>query len=115
MKEFSQYDTATGLFTSQIVTGIEAPQATPGYDWKEGAFDHVRQRVEIPSGEVVEYVAPPADDARRVKRRAQAMIEQLERRQLRPLRELTRDPANRTARLRIDELDIEISKLRSQL
>lgn len=44
-----------------------------------------------------------------------AQIAALERKQARPMRELVRDPANRTARLRIDEIDIEIGKLRAEL
>lgn len=114
MKIFSEYRKADGVFTSCVVVGME-PSETDSTAWKAGQFDHRMQRVDLSSGEVLAYDAPAPDRTREQKRRAQARIENLERQQLRPLRELALNPANAGATRRLSEIETEIAGLRSAL
>lgn len=110
MKAFSEYDKASGVFTSSVVRGM-VPRETQTTAWLAGQFDHTKQRVDIATGEVVEYV-PVVSDRKRQRRRTMARIEDLERRQLRPLRELQIDRDNAEAAQRLASIDEEIANLR---
>lgn len=57
----------------------------------------------------------PRDDPELRRSRTIQRIESLERQQLRPMRELTRDPQNAEARRRLDQIDSEIAELRNAL
>jgi len=54
---------ADGVFTGRQFTGrAEFAEIRDGEDFVEGSFDHLSQRVDIETGEVVDY-QPPAPDA----------------------------------------------------
>lgn len=109
MKEFSQYDKATGMFTSHIVRGMK-PAETDSHGWKEGMFNHANERLDLASDRVVPFEDVRPTDARRNHRRALSMIAELERRQARRVRELMAesDPI-------LQEIDAEIANLRADL
>ncbi len=117
---WSFYSEKDGRFLSRHLTSTSRESVklnTPaGYRAIDGRYDRFMQRVDLATGEVIvdESLAAARDDQRR-RDGALAAIAELERQQLRPLRELARDPANRTARLKIDAIDIEIAQLREQL
>lgn len=137
-KTWSMYLVDSGLFTGRRVTGCTPEDlehnTPPGCAAIEGKFDAGSQRVDLQTGEVVDYrpVAPDADHewneaarrwtlrpeivtARRARAETMAQIEDLEARQARPLRELAVDPTNTAARDRIDQLDQQIRVLRLTL
>lgn len=113
MNSFSQYDKRTGAFTSQVYTGQRRPQDTETHGWIEGAFHHIRERVDLSTGGVVksgETGDKAAADPQRQRRRWLARINELERRQARRVRELlaASDPT-------LQAIDEEIAALRAQL
>lgn len=135
MKTWHFYDLTTGLFTRQrLVTSDDALLAanTPaGCGAHAGAVDPDSQRVDLATGELVDWQPPQPSvdhewntDSRRweltpaaAKREAAALdaqrrIEALEIAQLRPLRELLLDQTSQPARARLAEIDAEIATLR---
>lgn len=112
----SFYDPKTGLFTGRMFIGpartveLNTPS---GCKAMPGKYDHRSQRVDLETGEVVAYEAPPDPRARR--RKVRQRIASLERRQLRPLRELALNPEDSDTRARLAALDGEIAKQREQL
>lgn len=112
MNSFSQYDKTTGVFTSQIYTGPRRPADTETHAWRNGIFNHIRERVDLSTDGVVQTEAPSdsAADSQRQRRRLLAQINELERKQARRVRELlaASDP-------RLQALDEEISALRATL
>lgn len=59
----SLYDPTTGLFTGQRISGRLIPEG-PALEARDGEFDHLSQRVDLKTGEVVDYVPEaPADTA----------------------------------------------------
>lgn len=122
MRRWSVYDLATGLFTGRRVTCLDqhAKANTPdGCGLIEGVFDRKSQRVDLETGVVVAYERPAAEievEQRDVLRRqARQRIDELERAQLRPMRELAIDPNDAEAKLRLAEIDGEIGALRVDL
>jgi hypothetical protein len=143
MKVASYYDAVTGLFHRQRFEASSSWKdfasaaelnAPPGHKWIEGAYDHLAQRVDLETGKVVEYVPPQpdadhewnaetkrwqkrADVVEREQRRVSALaqIADLERRQLRPQRELLLDPSSREADVRLHEIEAQIASLRGSL
>lgn len=133
----SFYDETTGLFSGQRFFGPRkylARNTPPGMGLKDGSYDHLAQRVNIETGEVVEYQPPkPNDDhewdgeAKRWRlkaevrkhrwrhRQALRRIDELERKQHRPHRELALNPDDSDARARLAALDAEIAELRREL
>ena len=82
----------------------------------EGALELYAQRIDVTTGQPVDapdITATRALDQHRAARLAR--IAELESKQHRPLRELTRDPQNAEARRRLDEIDSEIAQLRAQI
>jgi hypothetical protein len=115
-KQRSFYDPSTGLFTGRVIRCPDAALEanTPaGMAAIEGRFDERTQRVDVQTGEVVAYDAPP--DPVEKRNRARARIRALEAKQKRPLRELSIDPSNDEAKRRLQEIDAEISELRRAL
>lgn len=137
MKTVSFYDPQTGLFTGRRFTGpgkYIARNTPDGCVAMEGVFDHLSQRVDLETGEVVDYQPPKPDDdhewdehrrqwrlkreiRRSLRQRAETLrsIEELERKQLRPARELAIDPENAEARQRLTEIEAQIAALRGEL
>jgi hypothetical protein len=112
----SFYDPETGIFTGRQFRGSLrnlSANTPPGMKALRGRYDHRTQRVDVETGEVVAYDAPP--DPGQKRNRARARIRALEAKQERPLRELSIDPNNADARQRLAEIDAEISELRGDL
>ena len=112
---FSFYRIEDGTFTGRrIVTSHPVAKNTPkGCGAVAGKYDARTQRVDLVTGEVVAYEAPP--DARRERDRAEVRIAALESAQLRTMRELMLDPNNAEARNRLQATDAEIIGLRGYL
>jgi hypothetical protein len=135
-KTWSFYD-ATGLFVGRTFTGpsenleMNTPQ---GHAAMEGVHDHLSRRVDLETGETVDWQPPQpsadhvwnADTKRwqlhqavqdKLVRRQAAVgrIAALEALQARPLRELARDPSSAEARKRLAAIEAEIAALRIDL
>ena len=133
----SFYDAGTGLFTGKRYSGPSKylKQNTPkGTRPINGGHDHLSFRVDLDSGTVVDYQPPRPDNDHewsephrrwrlkpeianrlRVREAALQKISDLERRQLRPARELAVDPSNEEAAHRMREIEGKILTLRSEL
>lgn len=137
MKTYSFHDPATGLIAPETVTCSERQadaNTRPGLTRIEGKLDHLSQRVDIETGDVVDYqppapsalhewdaaakrwILPAAVIAEQAEQRALlAMIQRIEARQPRAIRELLLTPSDRDARQRIADLDSGIAALRARL
>lgn len=137
MKTYSFHDPATGLIAPETVTCSERQaeaNTRPGLTRIEGALDHLSQRVDIETGQVVDYQPPAPSDlhewdavtkrwklpaaviaAQAEQRALLAMITRIEATQLRSLRELMLNPADRAARDRVASIDNQIAALREKL
>lgn len=136
IKTFSLYEAATGLFTGKRLQcdddALLEVRLPPGTLAREGAFDHMSQRVELTTGEIVAYhpLAPSSDhEWNAASKRWQlksavrptegrravvfARIHALETSQGRAVREATLGDA--TAMKRLKEIDAEIAALRAEL
>lgn len=129
MKTFSYVQIATGLFTGAYVsTNADGQQlddflrakSKQGMKLIEGRFDRSRQRWDESAQSAV--VDPAIEklhlgEKKRVAaaRATQAQIRALEGKQQRPVRELAVDPANKTARDKLNEIDAQIAELRKSL
>lgn len=136
--KWSFYSEETGRFLSRVMscTSVDDVKAnTPqGYVAIDGEYDARCQRFDLDAGEVVSFIPERPDDdhewndrRKRWEKRAdvqisdaarqdvQRRIEKLESKQLRPMRELARDPEDIEARRRLDQIDTEIAELRSVL
>jgi hypothetical protein len=142
-KHFSVYDSTTGALVGQDVIGTAANVAlnTPeGCAAIEGQHDHLSKRVDLATGEVVDWVPPKPDDteletyewdtttapkrprwvakptalARKQAKQArvQERMDRLEAKQARPLRELLLDPNNAQARDKLAALEAQLVELR---
>lgn len=130
MKIWSFYDKATGVFSGRTFGApnddlLEAHTPT-GQVALEGSYDHLAQRVDIPSGKVIDYQPPSPstehvwDDAHKrwvlganavARRRVMDQIEAIEKNQHRAIRE-----AVLTGNLdRVREIDDSIAKFRQTL
>jgi hypothetical protein len=132
---WSFYDPNTGRLTGRTFTGLEdhlAVNTPAGYVAVKGVHDALSKRIDLETGAVIDY-QPPQPDAdhewdvgtRRWRRRADvverewrreragAQIADLERRQLRPMRELQLNPDNVEARTRLEQIEAQIVALRS--
>ncbi len=139
------YNTETGLFVGVEVWASEpinlAANTPPGCALIKGQHDHLSKRVDLATGEVVDWQPPkPADtdletyawdatsDPKRPrwratptalarKQRRQGAIAQqmdaLEAKQARPLRELALDPTNAAARTRLADIETQLAQLRA--
>jgi hypothetical protein len=132
-RTFSFYDPATGLFTGQRFSGDDdtslATNTPTGLAALEGAHDHtavrvvdgqVAQRDDVPADHYWDYGGGKFVPRSRLQmaiddQAARARIAELERQQIRPHRELVRDPMNTEARKRIEAIDEEIATLRPKL
>jgi len=138
MRTWHFYDLQTGIFSGRLFSARSETDLqfnTPeGFGAREGVIDWESQRVDLATGELVDYQPPAPDsdhewvpDARRWvlklevadrrARRAAALsqIEALETKQLRSLRELVIDPNNTDAASRLAQIESEIAELRRQL
>lgn len=140
MKSWSYYDRETGLFSRRKHSGPDdwLPSPPDGHVAIEGDFDHLSKRFDLSTLTVVEYQPPCPDDehewdsttdptrprwrkrrevVERERQRAVSLsrIKELEEKQLRPLRELARDPENAEARRRLVQIDTDIAELRASL
>jgi hypothetical protein len=137
MKTFSFFDPATGELSAETVTCSDRQadaNTRPGLTRIEGGLDHLSQRVDIETGDVIDYQPPAPSDlhewdasikrwrlpdavvaAQAEQRALLAMIQRIEARQPRALRELMLTPSDRDARQRIADLDSEIAALRAKL
>jgi hypothetical protein len=109
-REWSFARSDTGEFTGRRFSGPDGSEVakTPaGCIAIEGRHDRLSQRVDVATGSVVPYERPEAEleAEQRAQRRQQARqrIDELERAQHRPLRELAIDPDNAEAKRRLDE------------
>lgn len=111
------YDLKTGFFTGRHFSARGASHLkanTPGgCGAMEGEHDPRTERVDLSTGEIVSYEAPP--DLSRERYRLHARIVALERAQARPVRELLIDPTNPEARRRLTAIEDEIAELRAAL
>lgn len=137
MKTYSFADPITGAISPETVTCSDKQAAAnirPGMTRIVGALDHLSQRVDIETGDVVDY-QPPAPSAlhewdavikrwklpdaviaaQAEQRALLAMITRIEAKQLRSLRELMLDPADKAARDRVTAIDSQIAALREKL
>jgi hypothetical protein len=136
MQRITYYSKETGVAHSrwsgpEHLVELNAPE---GHAWIEGHFDMCSQRVDVKTGQLVDWQPPqPSPDhewnaetrrwqlsqaiqERRARRQvALARIMALEASQARPLRELARDPTNAEARKRIDAIEEQIVALRGSL
>lgn len=137
MKRWALYRLSDGVFVGSFAcTVAEAIDANipAGCAAVEGNYDHLSQRVDLETGAVVDYqpTRPDEDhdwdaDTRRWRKRvavgqweetckqARVRIDELERRQARPIRELARRPNDSDARRRIDDIEAEIEAQRAIL
>jgi hypothetical protein len=129
MKTYSLYDSATGVFTGQTLTLPEAmlkANVPPGLAAMEGAFNEHGQRVDLETGEVVEWQSPqpPGDDMRHPvwdentrrwrfvpTERAEQLrsVRELEGGQARALRALALNPDDQVARQRLVAIEAAIA------
>jgi hypothetical protein len=144
MSHYSIYDAATGAFTGQEVIAnndhtlrINTPEGCAAI---EGQHDHLSKRVDLATGEVVNWQppAPPDTDletfewdattrpkrprwvskptAKAIKQAKQARVQErmdrLEAKQARPLRELLLDPNDAQARAKLAALENQLAELR---
>ena len=130
---WSFYDPATGLFSGKKFRGIRPSDVeanTPeGLIAIEGEYDHRCQRI-LPDGQVVDWKPPKPDDdhewngtrwiltvavaaVRKKRRDTQAEIENLERSQLRSMREVILDSTDDIAKDRLSGIERQIAILRA--
>jgi len=139
MIEVHFYDEKTGIFSGHAIRvskgsakRIVRANTPEGHRPYIGPVDHLSQRVEVETGNLVAY-QPPAPDAdhewngkrwvkraevvERERRRAQilARIGELEARQARPMRELMLDPTNEEERRRLAEIRAQITAARAEI
>ena len=65
MNVWSLYDAQTGIFVGKTITGSDkrlAANISPGLSAMAGLHDHLAQRVDLETGEVVDYRPPPPAD-----------------------------------------------------
>lgn len=140
MKEVTLFSLESGLFKRVLGVPEHALERNvpEGFGYVEGVFDPLSQRVDVRTGDVVDYQPPQPDNDHEwrenvvngrprwvkkpevvaVERRAAAAqleIERLELAQHRPLRELTLDPQNEAAKRRVQEIEDAIAAKRLQL
>lgn len=136
IKTYSLYDRVTGLFTGKQMrcddSAMRATQLPEGILAFEGAFDHLSQRVDVATGQVVLYQPPaPSEqhewnahthrwqlghasgDVQQRQSQVMARIHSLEINQGRALREATLGDA--AAFKRLKEIDDAIQVLRREL
>lgn len=135
MKTYSFFDPATGAIDPSTVTcALKQALANDRQDLTriEGHLDHLSQRVDVETGEVVDYQPPQpslshewdattrrwrlTDAAKQAELRravAQARINQIESKQMRALREMALGKEGAAARLA--RMDDEIAALRPDL
>lgn len=139
MKTRSVYDPGTGIFTGEVLTCSE-DQLKPNARGAMigGRFDRLSQRVNIETGDVVDYKPPAPDDRyewrenvangrpRWVKRvdvaeregrdlAARQKIAELETQQIRSMRELMLDPNDPSPRERLRSIEKQIVDCRADL
>jgi hypothetical protein len=137
MTTLTVFDLETGDFSRSLSIPKSADplaQIRAGEGFKLGRFDKRSQRVDLTTGDVVDYQPPSpgagyewnvtskrwvkrADVIAREARQAQAAqrIDELELSQRRPVRELLIDPNNAAARTRLVEIEAEIATQRERL
>jgi hypothetical protein len=134
---WSFYDAQTGALSGRRFSGparMLKANTPEGHVAIEGKLDRLSQRVDVATGNIVDYVPPQPDERHEwhaqskrwrkradvvlreaADRRARKRIAELERAQLRPLRELAVDANNAEAKRRLAEIDAEIAGLRNDL
>lgn len=134
MMQVSFYDPATGLFIGRTVSSTmhsEPPPSMvpPGMKWVAGKHDHLSKKVDLKTGEVVDYQPPSpgaeyswdiatkrwkltsaAEERRRRGRAALHRVNELEARSHRAVREFLLGDATALERLRV--INDEITALR---
>ncbi len=142
MKTWTFFDNSTGIFTGRTFSGDDRdlPANKPeGQGAVAGAYDHLSQRVDLETGEVVDYQPPAPPDtallrheweptirrwvehktpaAHEADRRARivSQIGRVELGQQRALRELTLNPNSADARSALEVMDAQITSLRAEL
>lgn len=142
MRRHSLFDVKTGLFVGRIfATNIGADHEhaaalaanTPaGMGAVEGMHDHLSRRIDIHTGEIVDYQPPPPSaehewnketkrwaltaivrDAMQVKRDAAARISELEAGQASHIRRLALNPNDTVARKALQDIETEITVLQA--
>jgi hypothetical protein len=125
MKQFHFYDASTGLLHSSsiVINAASDNEASArkncpaGHNIIEGVFDPLSQRIDVATGEVIDYQPPqPSPDiAARLAARAAALatIDQLEGKGIRSMRELALGAPG--AQERLAAIDAQIAALRASL
>jgi hypothetical protein len=65
IKPYSLYVLSTGIFTGVVRTTGRRKEDLPvpaGYGFAEGSYDHLSQRLDLATGQVVDYQPPRPDD-----------------------------------------------------
>ena len=144
MKHYSLFDVTTGAFIGREFVGTTAAlviNIPPGCAAVEGAHDHLSQRVDFATGQVVDWQPPqPPDDELRTwhwrtgplgqsqwvprltdlarTQQAQALVQQrmdaLERTQGRAMRELAITPGRSDARAALAAIEARMTALRAE-
>jgi hypothetical protein len=142
-KKYSLYSRETGLLTGVVISvpgNLLAQNIPSGCAAMVGELDHMSQRIDLSTGEVIDYQpAQPSPDhewihdneqGKRVRRwqltaaagarnnasdQARGEIARLEAQQLRSVRELLLNPNDIEAIQRLDGIDTQIAELRSKL
>lgn len=138
MKTWCFFNPATGLFIDRIYcsSNLQSLEAnTPeGLYAVEGRYDYLSQRVDVESGEVIDYQPPqPSDDHEwnvntkrwqlkqeveaRNRQRASALmqLQQLDAKETRAISDLLTHPNDETAQTRLAAVRAQKDELRKQL
>lgn len=117
MKHYALYSLATGIFDGRTLALPESMlklNTPPGMGALEGHFDPRSQRVDLETGEVVAWHAPPPSQAESEAADLRAALQRagvLEKKQGRSIRALLLDPNDSQARARLTEIESQILAL----
>ena len=137
---WSFYNLTTGHFTGRQFSCSAHDKKTLRLNTPKGSgaivgdHDHLSRKVNLTTGNVVNYRPPKPDinhewnrvakrwilnekvrEQRHREKQAQASIEKLERQQLRPIRELMLNPDDADVKQRLADIDSKIQLLRKQV
>lgn len=121
MRHWHFYHRDTGVFSTGSYSSSDdrflARNTPENHVAFEGYFDHSKQRIDIETGGVIDYIPQSNSEeiAASIRQLAQLQIARLEQQQLRSMRELALDPANQEAKSKLVEIDSRIAALRADI